>query len=63
MFEYCKKLENLNFCNNFSENKIINLNYLFSGCESLEELNLENLFTNKVINMSYMQKIKKIKCF
>ena len=64
MFECCKKLEKLIFCNNFSENIIIKLNYLFSGCESLEELNLENLSTNKVINMCYMfnncKKLKKV---
>ena len=39
---------------NFNTNNVTNMEYMFIGCSSLEELNLSNFNTNNVTNMKSM---------
>lgn len=50
MFFKCLKLEEVNL-ENFTTNKIENMDYMFYKCESLKNVNLNNLKTED--NLSY----------
>ena len=53
-FKDCSSLTYVDL-SNFDSSDVTDMSYMFSGCESLKEINLTNKFnTNKVINMNYM---------
>ena len=47
-------LENIVFTKNFKTNNVTDMNFMFSQCSSLKELNLSNFNTNNVTYMSFM---------
>ena len=52
LFEYCRCTESINFKKFYRKN--INMEYMFSECSSLKELNLNNFINDNVTNMRYM---------
>ena len=47
-------LENIVFTKNFKTNNVTDMNFMFSQCSSLKELNLSNFNTNNVTDMNNM---------
>lgn len=54
LFRYCNKLEEIIGLENLDTSNIVNMSYMFSGCNKLTELNLLNWNTSNVTNMAYM---------
>ena len=52
MFQECKELENLDL-SNFNTNKVINMGWMFYGCDKLKEIKgLNNFNTSNVTIMT-----------
>ena len=54
LFYNCKCIESINFKKFYRNNNTTDMSWMFSGCSSLNELNLSNFNTNNVTNMSWM---------
>ena len=54
MFDNFKNLMQINFNNNFNTSNVINMNYMFSGCIPLVNLDLSNFNTSNVKRMNNM---------
>ena len=51
LFEECEKIIKIKI---IESNNVTNMSYVFSGCDKLKEINLNNINTNNVTDMSYM---------
>jgi surface protein len=54
MFHQCFSLSSINFPSSFDKNNLKNICYLFSKCYKLTKIDLSNLMTENVDDMSYM---------
>ena len=54
MFYNTKRLEHIIFSDKFDTSSVINMDYMFSGCFSLKDLNLSSFNTDNVTNMTHM---------
>ena len=54
MFNHCYELSSVAFPSSLGKNKIKNISYLFSNCYKLTNIDLRNLFTENVQDMSFM---------
>ena len=54
LFKYCSCIESINFKKLSWSNNIDDISYMFYGCSSLKELNLNNFYFNNVTNINGM---------